>query len=274
MTLQRAKPVLLVVGIGFLIYAIHAAGGPGPMMSAVLRIGWWFPIAFLPTVVAQWLRTFAWSLIFEKDAGRPPMKALWRARLVGEALNYLTFTGPLLGDPAKASFLTSETGCKKSLASVGIDRFLYALASVLFIVVAGCMWLGGLGAVGIVMCCLVIAVSPRLVRRFGHNVSARTAVVVVGIHVLSNVCMALEAAILLKGLGVDATILQSSSVEAIAKGLNGIFFFLPMQIGVAEGGSAMLFQAMQMGAAVGLALGLARRVRSIAWSLWGLALMA
>ena len=36
----------------------------------------------------------------------------------------------------------------------------------------------------------------------------------------------------------------------------------------------MLFQTMKMGAAVGLALGLARRVRSIAWSLAGLALMA
>jgi len=244
------------------------------MVAAVLRIGWWFPLAFFPTVVAQLLRTLAWRLIFEKSPDRPSMKALWRARLVGEALNYLTFAGPLLGDPAKASMLTSETGCKKSLVSVGIDRFLYALASVLFIVVAGCMWLGGLGIVGIVVCCLVIAFSPRLVRRFGHSVNARTAVVVVGIHVLSNVCMALEAAILLKGLGVDATILQSSSVEAIAKGLNGIFFFLPMQIGVAEGSSAILFQAMKMGAAVGLALGLARRVRSIAWSLAGLALMA
>jgi len=242
------------------------------MVSAVLRIGWWFPLALFPTVIAQWLRTLAWRLIFEKNA--PSMKALWRARLVGEALNYLTFAGPLLGDPAKASILTSETGCEKSLVSVGIDRFLYALASVLFIVVAGCMWLGGLGVVGIVVCFVVIAFSPRLVRKFGHSVSARTAVVVVAIHVLSNVCMAVEAAILLKGLGVDATILQSSSVEAIAKGLNGVFFFLPMQIGVAEGGSAMLFQAMKMGAAVGLALGLARRVRSLAWSLVGLALMA
>lgn len=274
MSLQRAKPVLLALGIGFLIYAIYAAGGLGPMLSAVVRIGWWFPLAFFPTVAAQWLRTVAWSLVFERSADRPSMKALWRARLVGEALNYLTFAGPLLGDPAKASLLTSETGCKTSLASVGIDRFLYAVASVLFIVVAGGMWIGGWGALGIVVCCIVIALSPKLIRRFGHAVSARTAVVVVGIHVLSNVCMVLEAAILLKGLGVDATILQSSSVEAIAKGLNGIFFFLPMQIGVAESGSAMLFQAMNMGAAVGLALGLARRVRSLAWSLVGLALMA
>lgn len=97
---------------------------------------------------------------------------------------------------------------------------------------------------------------------------------VVGIHVLSSVCMALEAAILLKGLGVDATILQSSSVETMTKGSNGVFFFLPMQIGIAESGSALLFQTMKMGAAVGLALGLARRVRSIAWSLVELALMA
>jgi hypothetical protein len=272
--LQRAKPVLLVLGIAFLIYAIYAAGGLGPMVSSVLQIGWWFPLAFLPTIVAQWLRTVAWRLIFEKNAERPSMKALWRARLVGESLNYLTFAGPLVGDPAKASVLTSETGCPKALASVGIDRFLYALASVLFIVAAGCLWFGAPGILGILGCCMIIALSPRLARRFGHNVSATTAVVIVGIHVLSNICMALEAGILLKGLGVDATILQSSSVEAMAKGLNGIFFFLPMQIGVAEGGSAMLFQAMKMGAPIGLALGLARRVRSITWSAVGLALMA
>jgi hypothetical protein len=85
--------------------------------------------------------------------------------------------------------------------------------------------------------------------------------------------MAIEAAFLLKGLGVDASIMQSASVEAIAKGLNGIFFFLPMQIGVAEGGSAMLFHTLNMGAAVGLTLGLARRARSLTWSLIGLALL-
>ena len=274
MNSKRAKAVFLVIGIGFLVYAIYAAGGLRPMVLSVVRIGWWFPLAFLPTIVAQWLRTVAWSLVFEKGAARPSMKALWRARLVGESLNYLTFAGPLLGDPAKASLLKSETGCEKALSSVGIDRFLYALASLLFIAAAGFMWLGETGVVGIVGCCAAIALSPKLVRRFGHSVSARTSVVIVGIHVLSNICMAVEAAILLKGLGVDATILQSSSVEAIAKGLNGIFFFLPMQIGIAEGGNAMLFQAMKMGTAVGLALGLARRVRSIAWSVLGLALMA
>lgn len=202
------------------------------------------------------------------------MKTLWRARLAGESLNYLTFAGPLVGDPAKASILTEKAKCPGALSSVGIDRFLYALASVLFIVAAGCLWFGGPGAIGIVVCCVVIALSPRLARRFGHDLNATTVVVIVGIHVLSNMCMALEAGILLKGLGVDATILQSSSVEALAKGLNGIFFFLPMQVGVSESGSAMLFQAMKVGAPIGLALGLARRVRSLTWSAVGLALMA
>jgi hypothetical protein len=201
------------------------------------------------------------------------MKALWRARLAGEALNYLTFAGPLLGDPVKASLLKSQTGCDKAMVSVGIDRFLYAIASILFIALAGSMWLGGLGVLAVALCGVLIVGSPRFVRRFGQAVPGKTAAIIVGLHLVSNLCMAVEAGILLKGLGVEATIIQSSAVEALSKGLNGLFFFLPMQIGVAEGGNAWLLDIMNMGAAVGLALGLARRIRSMVWSVLGLALM-
>jgi hypothetical protein len=268
------KLAALALGIGFLVFMIQAEGGVGPMLSALVRIGWWFPLAFLPTILAQWLRTFAWSLVFSSSASRPPMKALWRARLAGEALNYLTFAGPLLGDPVKASLLKSQTGCDKALVSVGVDRFLYAMASILFIALAGSMWLGGLAVVAVIACGALVAGSPRFALRFGQVITGKMALTIVGLHVASNLCMALEAGILLKGLGVEATVLQSSAVEALSKGLNGIFFFLPMQIGVAEGGNQLLFRAMNMGAAVGLALGLARRIRSMLWSLLGLALMA
>src|SRR5262245_31006890 len=145
MTLQRAKPALMLIGIGFLIYAIRAAGGIAPMAKAMTKIGWWFLPAFFVTVIAQWLRTAAWMCIFERPEERPPMTALWRARLIGESLNYLTFAGPLLGDPARASELAAETGTKDCMATVGVDRFLYALASCLFITTAGLVWLGSFG---------------------------------------------------------------------------------------------------------------------------------
>jgi hypothetical protein len=198
---------------------------------------------------------------------------LTRIRLIGEALNYLTIAGPLLGDPAKATLLSSETGGPRSMATVIVDRYLYATASSVFFVAAGCAWFGARGVPICIAIGFAILVSPLWVGRYARAVPRSRMYAVIGIHLLANTFMALEVAILLKGLGVDASLLHSVSVEAVNKGLNALFFFLPMQVGITEGGNAALLHAFGMGAATGLTLGLAIRVRALIWSSVGLVML-
>ena len=270
--MKRVKQIFLVAGIGLLGYAIHANGGPGPMIKALAGIGWWYPLAFVGTAVAHALRTTAWGIVVKNHTACPPLLTLARIRLIGESLNYLTMAGPILGDPAKATLLSSETG-DKSLKTVMVDRYLYATASTVFFVAAGCAWFGRSGVPACLAIGITILVSPLWVGRYAPAMPRSTMYRVIGIHFLANTFMALEAAILLKGLGVNASLLHAVSVEAVNKGLNALFFFLPMQVGVTEGGNAALLHSFGMGAAAGLTLGLAMRVRALIWSSVGLVLL-
>jgi len=60
--------------------------------------------------------------------------------------------------------------------------------------------------------------------------------------------------------------------EALGVLCDAVFFFVPMRIGAAEGGRVLVFTLLGFSAAQGLALGLVRRVRELAWTAIGLAI--
>ena len=60
--------------------------------------------------------------------------------------------------------------------------------------------------------------------------------------------------------------------EALGALCDGVFFFVPMRIGAAEGGRVFVFALLGFSAAQGLTLGLVRRVRELAWTTIGLAI--
>src|SRR5262249_5861298 len=60
--------------------------------------------------------------------------------------------------------------------------------------------------------------------------------------------------------------------EALGVLFDGIFFFVPMRIGAAEGGRVFVFRLLGFTASVGLTLGLVRRIRELAWTVAGMAI--
>jgi len=56
--------------------------------------------------------------------------------------------------------------------------------------------------------------------------------------------------------------------------MNGAGQFIPGKLGITEAASAALSEGLQLGAAHGLSLALARRVRSLAWGTVGIAVVA
>lgn len=271
--MQRLKLIFLIAGLGLLVYAISRTGGFAPIVSTLLQMRWWLLLALLSTFVAQLLRTVAWARVLESYGGRIPFATLWRVRLAGEALNYLSFAGPFLGDPAKALLLSSETGFKKSAATVAFDRYLYSVSSVLFAAAVAAAWFTRWGILAVFGIIAAVALSPIWIARYNRHLSPSRMYSVTALHLFSHVFMVLEIAIILRGLNINATLLQTFFVEAMTKGMNGLFFFVPAQVGVSEGSHAALLHYLKMGGAMGLTLGVARRIRSLFWAGLGLALL-
>jgi hypothetical protein len=85
--------------------------------------------------------------------------------------------------------------------------------------------------------------------------------------------LVIEARILLGALGGEASVWEAFVFEAVTKIVNTAGMLVPARIGVSEGGSALLADALGFAASHGLSLALMRRARALSWAAVGLALM-
>jgi hypothetical protein len=97
--------------------------------------------------------------------------------------------------------------------------------------------------------------------------------------IIAALCLAQHAlliyeAYLLLGLLTGGTTLRTALVfEAVTKIVNTVGAIVPGRVGISEGGSALLADALGFGASHGLSLALMRRVRALIWTGVGLALL-
>ncbi|HEX9919464.1 MAG TPA: hypothetical protein VGA87_09870, partial [Pyrinomonadaceae bacterium] len=69
---------------------------------------------------------------------------LWQAfmtRLSGEAVSFLTFTGPILGEATKAALLRKSVPLVMGVQALVVDNLLYNLSVALFILSGACVML-------------------------------------------------------------------------------------------------------------------------------------
>jgi uncharacterized membrane protein YbhN (UPF0104 family) len=83
-----------------------------------------------------------------------------------------------------------------------------------------------------------------------------------------------ETWLILRFLGAPVSVPTALVIEAFGTGVRFATFFVPAQIGVAEGGTVAACVALGLSAATGLSLSLVRRVREAAWTGVGLLLLA
>jgi hypothetical protein len=87
---------------------------------------------------------------------------------------------------------------------------------------------------------------------------------VVSYHLLANLCLMLEIVVALDAMGLALPVLQAGVIEGALKFVSVVFFFIPAQVGASEGTSALLFDTLGIGAAVGVSFALIRRLRTLA----------
>src|SRR2546422_7701437 len=172
---RRSRPLRTVASVviglallGLLIYhadvdAIHDHMG---------EIGWLAPLVLLPWIVIACFDALGWRCTLPPSAAaRVPLRSLVLVRMAGEAINSVTPTAAVGGEPVKAHLLRSwGVAGSDSLASIVIAKTALTVSQSLFIVLgvaALCVrWeRRGLGA-GLVALLLVVlaAFTMALVR--------------------------------------------------------------------------------------------------------------
>ncbi len=90
---------------------------------------------------------------------------------------------------------------------------------------------------------------------------------------LGWVAGAAEVWLILYFLGMAVPMSMALIIEAFGTGISFATFFVPVDLGVDEGGSVATFLALGLGGPAGLSLSLVRRVREVTWVAIGLLLL-
>jgi glycosyltransferase 2 family protein len=300
------KTVLLVVGIALLGVLVHRVGTVA-ILETLGRLTWWqFVIICLPYAAIMAVDTLGWRFAFARD--RAPFRRLYRARVIGEALNIVTALGSVGGEAAKAWLVREDVSYEESVPSVVIAKTTITIAQALFLCVGivfawsvldvgseilrGMLWLLVIEVLAVAgffaaQVSGLVARGGRLLKTFGviddvagaHKLDAalrgyyrkewRRFALSVAFHFMGWLLGALEALIMLEALDIEASIVTATAIEALGSGVRFATFLVPASLGAFEGANAAAFGALGFGAGAGLAFSFVRRARQAAWVVIG-----
>jgi putative ABC transport system permease protein len=126
-----------LLGLGLLIYVINRVGVQ-PLFDALLRIGFGFFVILGLSGLRHFLRTISMRAAVPPEHRQISFRHAFSARLGGEAISFLTFTGPLLGEATKVALLRKRVPLTYGVPALVVDNLLYNL-SVVFFVLTGAM---------------------------------------------------------------------------------------------------------------------------------------
>jgi len=129
------QALAFILGLGLLIYVINRVGVQ-PLFDALLRVGFGFFVILGLSGLRHVLRTIAMRAAVPPEHRRISFRNAFAARLGGEAISFLTFTGPLLGEATKVALLRKRVPLTYGVPALVVDNLLYNL-SVVFFVLSG-----------------------------------------------------------------------------------------------------------------------------------------
>ena len=135
------QAIAFLLGLGLLIYVINRVGVQ-PIFDALVRIGFFgFLILLAISGSRHVLRTIAMRAAVPAEHRRFDFLHAFAARLGGEAISFLTFTGPLLGEATKVALLRRRVPLTYGVPALVVDNLLYNLSVVFFILSGACVML-------------------------------------------------------------------------------------------------------------------------------------
>jgi hypothetical protein len=115
--------VAFLLGLALLVYVINLVGVQ-PIFDALGRIGFGFFLLLAISGTRHVMRTLAMSVAVHPEHRRFNFFQAFAARLGGEAISFLTFTGPLLGEATKVALLRKRVPLGHGVPALVIDNLL------------------------------------------------------------------------------------------------------------------------------------------------------
>lgn len=134
------QTIAFLLGLGLLIFVINRVGIQ-PLFDALLRIGFGFFLVLGLSGLRHFLRTIAMRAAVPAEHRRITFRQAFAARLGGEAISFLTFTGPLLGEATKVALLRKRVPLTYGVPALVVDNLLYNVSVVFFILSGACVML-------------------------------------------------------------------------------------------------------------------------------------
>jgi uncharacterized membrane protein YbhN (UPF0104 family) len=307
---RAVKTAFLILGAGLLGVLVYRVGA-GPVLETLGRLAWWqFALVCLPYALVTAADTLGWRFAFARDGA--PFLRLYGARLAGEALNIVTAVGAVGGEAAKAWLVRRDVRYEDSVPAIVIAKTTITMAQALFLVIglvvarvtlpadsailSGMLWLllvevlavGGFFAAqvsglvaraGRLLTLLGITADTGAAEALDHALRTyyrrqwRRLALSVGFHLVGWLLGVAEALVALWALGVDASVLVATLLEALGSGVRFATFLVPASLGPFEAANAGAFAALGFGAGAGLAFSLVRRARQAVWVVIGIVVL-
>jgi putative ABC transport system permease protein len=124
--------IAFLLGLALLVYVIRRVGVQ-PIFDALLKIGFGFLVLLGISGLRHALRTLAMRAAVAPEHRRFSFRHALAVRLGGEAISFLTFTGPILGEATKVALLRKRVPLAYGVSALVVDNILYNLSVALFI---------------------------------------------------------------------------------------------------------------------------------------------
>ena len=313
--MRKLNLLLLVLALVFLIWMLHQVGWR-TIWQHLLKVGWWWPVVLLPYGLVNGIEAVSWNLLLTSQGNRPSLTRLFCLRLAGEALNTLTPTAGLGGEPFKAGRLaaagmpwqeaTASVIIHKGVAVLSLALYIFlGLALVPFLLTLSSSLEGFLlaGAILLIAAALIfiflqgrdpcvqgirllerLGLCPRKLKEKEQELETLDAwmssfyrehpgrgFLSLALFFLSWLTHALEVYLVFWLLGHPVTWELAVCLDALAMLFTAMGFFIPVSLGVQDGGNILLALGFNLGATLGAAFSMIRRLREAFWM--GLGLM-
>ncbi|MBA2732293.1 MAG: flippase-like domain-containing protein [Acidobacteria bacterium] len=124
--------IAFLLGLALLVYVINRVGVQ-PIFDALIKIGFGFFILLGFSGTRHSLRTLAMRAAVPPEHRTFGFRHAFSVRLGGEAISFLTFTGPILGEATKVALLKKRVPLVYGVSALVVDNLLYNLSVALFI---------------------------------------------------------------------------------------------------------------------------------------------
>jgi putative ABC transport system permease protein len=139
-TIFWGQMIAFLFGLALLVFVVRHVGVQ-PIFDALGQIGFGLFAILAISGSRHFVRAIALRTAVPPEHRRFTLWQAFTTRLAGEAVSFLTFTGPVLGEATKAALLRKRVTLVTAAQALVVDNLLYNLSVALFILCGACLML-------------------------------------------------------------------------------------------------------------------------------------